>query len=500
VTLGSPNQVLAPQVRLVDVSSGRIIGTNVQRDPTQRGADGRTVTHRGSITTTTSPDLVSARVTLKNDGISDFEVVLNNQRFDPTNVNRPTFPPWKYNDFSVQAQHQDSTGTYVVTFGQRVRLDVRYAEGPWTKMIVGRVTALAFMFTTDGGATIKVTGEDLLSALKVVPRANYTFPHPVSEREILINTLARAQLGISYVPDGGEGIPPFSEPLRHVTHSKDTTFHDFLTEIAARLDCELYVDFQHRQVAPVAVRGAATQDSEEHPYDSAQISLSSELAVRMARSRARTQPTRRDEDWLGADDGNDHGRYMELRWGRDLIDFTPTFTVWELPTGANASGSHPHRRGRVTAELTSDDLRAALVAELWPSTDRYPGMTPTDAITARHDFFGEQHESDVNTSSKPSSHLDQERARQRALANALKELRKFLAVEARTLGVPKLRPGIHVHITGLRPPFDGFYYVTQAVHELSEQGYGTTLSLSRPGMLPPDRYLTAWNEAPRSPS
>ena len=53
----------------------------------------------------------------------------------------------------------------------------------------------------------------------------------------------------------------------------------------------------------------------------------------------------------------------------------------------------------------------------------------------------------------------------------------------------RLRPGMYVHILGLRPPFDGFYYVVKTVHSLDETGYRTGFTLRRPGMLPPSAYL-----------
>ncbi len=492
MTLRAGSGVLAPQVRLVDVSSGRILGTNVQRDPTVRDQQTHEVTHRGSITTVSTPDLVSATITQVNDGSSQLEVVLHNQRVDGDNPHRPVFPPWKYNDFSVHAHHatQDGTGTYVVTFGQRIRLDVRYAAGPWTKLVLARVTALAFSFPTGGSATLKVTAEDLLSALRIAPTRDTTYNNPrLSEEEIVRDVLHRAHFPVPYERTD-RPMPTFHGRPPVARHPKSKTYYDVLAEIAGNLDCELYVDFVHRQAAAVAVPGAATSD--EHSYDSTAIDASTEQRLRMEPARSRIRPQHRDDDWLGPDTGSDRSRYIELKWGRDLIDFTPAFEVWDLPTGVNASGSAHGTRGRESAELTSSELQTALRAELWPSTDRYPGMTPIDAIAARHEFFGDQHDATDNTASHPSSNLNSPRARTKARAEALKKLRKFLTATANTIGVPKLRPGIHVHILGLRPPFDGFYYVTQAVHTVDEHGYHTKLTLRRPGMLPPDSYLTAW--------
>jgi phage protein D len=66
--------------------------------------------------------------------------------------------------------------------------------------------------------------------------------------------------------------------------------------------------------------------------------------------------------------------------------------------------------------------------------------------------------------------------------------REFLTAEGSTIGFPKIRPGIHLNISGLRAPFDGLYYVTRATHTLDERGYRTGFSVRRPGMLPPEGY------------
>jgi len=50
------------------------------------------------------------------------------------------------------------------------------------------------------------------------------------------------------------------------------------------------------------------------------------------------------------------------------------------------------------------------------------------------------------------------------------------------VGDPRLRPGRYVEIRGMRPPFDGFFYVTKAVHTYGTDGLRTKLTACRPGM------------------
>jgi hypothetical protein len=54
------------------------------------------------------------------------------------------------------------------------------------------------------------------------------------------------------------------------------------------------------------------------------------------------------------------------------------------------------------------------------------------------------------------------------------------------MGLPRLRPGNHVEIRGMRPPFDGFYYVFKALYTFSTDGFLSKLDARRPGMpVPP---------------
>ncbi len=74
------------------------------------------------------------------------------------------------------------------------------------------------------------------------------------------------------------------------------------------------------------------------------------------------------------------------------------------------------------------------------------------------------------------------------MAQLRKSMRELLTADGSTIGRPGLRPGIHVKIGGLYPPFDGLYYTTQTVHTFDGNGYRTQFSLRRPGMLDPDQY------------
>jgi phage protein D len=111
---------------------------------------------------------------------------------------------------------------------------------------------------------------------------------------------------------------------------------------------------------------------------------------------------------------------------------------------------------------------------------------PKSAVALRRRFFAD--EQPDNPFSVSVTNLDVDRALAHAKRLLRESARAFLTAEGSTIGFPKIRPGIHLRIGGLRAPFDGMYYVTQAVHTLDDRGYRTNFSVRRPGMLPPEGY------------
>jgi hypothetical protein len=440
----------APQARLVDLETGKIIGTNVTQ---------------GGQAAILSGDLISASVTLPNTGIAQLAVTLNNQRFFE---GHPVFPPWKYNNFAKK--QPGAQNTFSISLGQLLRLDLRYSGMQWVKMIVARVTDLQFTFPQSGGAQLKVVGEDMLSALKIKPKDD--IPYDGKQEEVIATeTLKKAQLDLTVRSEGIEKRP---QPWRAARHQKSQTYFQFLSDIADRMDCELYVDFKDR-----------ASDDDKAGTVPKTGDAKSEVSVVMEPARSKTRkPGVQVTSYTALD--LKPTEFFELRWGKNLIDFTPKLKVWEMPTSASVSGSQPTRRGRVTAKLSADDVKDAIKAEL-PKSPIYD-VEPIDAVTARTQFFDTSDPD--NQDSQDGSNLDEARAKMKALAGVLKKVREFMTAEANTIGIPLLRPGSYIHISGMRPPFDGFYYVTKTVHTYDSNGYRTQFSLRRPGMLPPENYLT----------
>ncbi len=379
-------------------------------------------------------DMLSVQVTQVATGVSQLSATFNNQRF----VNgSPAFPPWKYNNLDT------------LRFGKTVRVDLRYGADPWVPMIVARVTDVKFAFPNSGGAKITLKGEDLLSVLKCKDERDKRYRNDF-EDDIVADVLQRSGARLA-AGSALAHLPRFDEGLRSVTHQKSQTYLKFIQSLAERLDYEVFVAFSDN----------------ENP--------DSEIAFHFEATRSLLL-----------------GDVFSLRWGRDILEFNPTFKVWEQFTSAVARGRHPRNRQRIEETAAARAIEADLHQE-------EGNAAPLNAIAARERFF-EGHDCG-NVEPVDVANLDSGRARRKAEAVLRKRAREFLTVEGKTIGSPALRPGMHMSIAGMSAPFDGLYYVTKTVHTLDNSGYRTGFSLRRPGMLPPEGYLTGGQTpSPQTPN
>jgi phage protein D len=372
-------------------------------------------------------DLISTRVTQTNHGVGQMTLTLNNQRHVD---GRPAQPPWKYNDLAT------------LKFGQRLRVEVRYGGEAWKPLILARVTDMNFDFPAGGGAQVTVVGEDLLSLFKSKPVEDKRYRNQ-QELEIVRDVLTRSRTGLSLADPPLVPRPTFSETLSTVTHQKAQTYLQFLESLAERLDFEVFVDF----------------DDPTNPESDVRFHFEP------ARSRSR-------------------GTVVDLAWGTNLVSFSPRFKVWQQFTGASARGRHPRNRRRIEQSVAADAITVDLHAE-------GSGPAPINAIEARQRFFADENNPEENAEPVDVSNLDEERALLKAQAALRARARELLTARATTFGFTELRPGVHVNIQNLYAPFDGLYYVTQAVHTLDSGGFKTECTLRRPGMLPPEGYPAA---------
>jgi hypothetical protein len=366
-------------------------------------------------------------------------------------------------------------------------VDFRYGEGTWIKMILAQVNDLQFSFPQSGGAQLTVIGEDILCRLKVKPTEDVHHQNKQEEQIVqavldAVFTDATSKPGLALLGGAAEQ-EGRTQPLRSLRHNKTTTYFQFVTEIAERLNYELFVDFKDVRAA---ARPASSTTASAGP-----ITVASELDLGFQLARSQFVP--QGDKQSGLDPGTDAAApavvHYELRWGLNLIELSPRFKVFDMPTAAEAFGTNHGARARHSQRLTQGELVALLTAEL-PPTSNY-SVAMQHALEARQQYFGDAGAGAESNESSAGSNLDAPRLKLKAGAQFLKKVRDFMTAEGQVIGLPRLRPGQYVDLVGLRPPFDGYHYVTKTVHTLDATGYKTQFSLRRPGMLPPDRYLSA---------
>jgi hypothetical protein len=422
-------------------------------------------------------DLIQAEVTRVCSGASQFSFTLNNyiastiyspninsaggaSVMTPSSISggaRPGWPPYKYNDFSL------------IAFGVRLRIDMQDWRDPsterklsrpaslatsWVPMVSGPVTDMRFEFSSGSGARLTVSGEDDLSQLKDHVATRKEFPK-VPERQIVREVLKLANYPLksvadsqvpwpSFADDGGQGI---SESILD-----GQSYLEFLQKLADRLDAEIFIEFSDLKDA------------------------TSSLEFHFEISRSRLPPE------------SSKGDIFILHRDRNLIEFSPSIRVVDQPSKAQVKGRHRDRNNptMVTGDADPSADPTLLMDELHPDDSVSPPQALTPGPLVRAHFFPNRTD---NPSSDPNqTNLDPARAAVLAQAQLRRKAREFFTIEGTTIGLPRMRPGNFIQIKGMRPPFDGFYYVTKTVHSYGADGMRTKFSARRPGMvLPPYR-------------
>ncbi|HMV66292.1 MAG TPA: hypothetical protein PKA64_05540 [Myxococcota bacterium] len=403
--------------------------------------------------------VVSLRVDQLHTGVSTLDLTILNAAFQSTTTTTelgarpaPVTPPYRFNDFKT------------LNFGKYLKVYARYAGGGeasstsalhvghpkntsyWTPLILARVTNLKFSLTGTGGQTVNVQGEDLLSLLKVTPEKDKNWTNAL-ERDIadgirgLVYASAGVPLASPLVADSA-----VSTRLRSKHQGKTQDHFQFLQSLADELDYEMFVAFD---------LGTAQATAKE--VYAAKVELHFE--------RARSQGFREHE-------------VVDLVYGKNIVNFQPSFQVWEQLTKVQGKMRDPGTSDAAAATAASDAIKLDT-----PPADRSRFL---DAATVRRSLGANAPAENVGQTR--GANLDAARARRKAERELLKRARKFLTVEIDTIGMPSLRPGIFVKVHGFEAPFDGYYYVEKARHTIDSGGYKTSVSVRRPGYTDPNAY------------
>lgn len=153
---------------------------------------------------------------------------------------------------------------------------------------------------------------------------------------------------------------------------------------------------------------------------------------------------------------------LALAWGTSLVSFSPSLTIAKQVSKVTVRSWHPHE-GRLI-EKTAE--RAKISAQA--SGGKNAGQVLEEA-------FGEPKE-EVITSEQVLSDEDAERLAEAVL---LRSSYAFITGQGQTVGLPALRAGVNLRLTGLGKRFDGNYYVTESTHRIDGSGYTTSFSVRK---------------------
>ena len=314
-------------------------------------------------------------------------------------------------------------------------------------MVAGPITDMRFSFSAGEGSRLTLTGADDLYPLKNKSPEKVTFQRK-SEQQMIEDALRRAHYPLPLSQPEVPWPAFFSDESRGLSETiqEGQSYLEFLQKLAKRLDCEVYLEFA----------------------DLADPASALELHFDPARSRVPPNTTVRD--------------IYVLERGRNLVEFSPTFKVFDQFTSVTVKGRHRQRSRPQRVESTAQ--ASILADELHRDAGR--GDPPlVSGPEVRQRYFGATFGDNENQLPNQSN-LDEERGQVMADAELRAKAREFLTITATTVGLPHLRPGRYVEIRGLRPPFDGFYYVERSVAQVGEGGFTTQITARRPGMpLPP---------------
>jgi hypothetical protein len=314
-------------------------------------------------------------------------------------------------------------------------------------MVAGPVTDMKFEFSSGAGARLTVSGEDDLSRLKDHHGTRVPLG-PAPEMQLVQSILGMANYPLQPVAPQVQ-LPPFATggtPGITETLGDSQSYLDFLQKIADRLDCEIFLEFSDL------------------------TDVTSALQLHFEPSGSRITPDA------------SAGDVFVLNRDHNIIEFSPSINVVAQPSAAKVQGRNRDRNNPALITGKADPCKLKDELHAYAASGTPQALTSGPDVRAH--FFPNRTDNPFTKANEPN--LDQPRADTFAEAQLRRKAREFFTIDGTTIGLPRLRPGNFILITGMRPPFDGYYYVTKTVHTYGADGMRTKFTARRPGMvLPP---------------
>ena len=222
---------------------------------------------------------------------------------------------------------------------------------------------------------------------------------------------------------------------------------------------------------PIVVEPRQPEDQLEYVAQTDQFDI--DFLVLLARSvgyvvyvaQRPTKDRKKMQDFLffGVSDGATSSRRSvtyELRWGISLIDFKPTLATANQVKSVELRGWDREKNKAIRAKVDLRDKDIKVNEDLLDIIDRSDCQPREDVV--------------VNEPMRTP-----QQARQRALALLGDKLKEFVTAEGTTIGLPDLRAGQRLKISGVGARFSGLYFVTESTHTIDEKGYSTRFKARR---------------------
>jgi phage protein D len=152
---------------------------------------------------------------------------------------------------------------------------------------------------------------------------------------------------------------------------------------------------------------------------------------------------------------------LTLEWGKSLISFSPSLTLAKQVSKVTVRSWHP-KEGRLIEKSVD---RAKLAKQ---GSGKNAGQVLDEAL-------GEKKE-EIITSDQVLSDEEAERLAESVL---LRSSYAFVTGQGQTMGLPALRAGTNIRLTGLGKRFEGNYYVTESTHRIDGSGYTTSFGVRK---------------------
>lgn len=302
-------------------------------------------------------------------------------------------------------KYSDTSSEHDFDPGQRLTLKMGYfGRQGLTQMIEGEITQLRPSFPASGAPTLQISGLNILHRLR--KKQNTEAFSNTTDMKIAEKIAKRMNLEFH-----GKETPPATADIPYVLQDNQYDII-FLMERARRIGYEIFVEAAAPKSRLVYVPSSAV---ERRRYD--------------------------------------------LKYGKSLIQFTPTLTTKDQVNKVTVRGWDPLRKQPISETVTRAQLRTR-------------SMPKKDEQMMEAAFDREEIISDRPVRTKTEA----QREARAALEHIVKDM---ITGGGSTVGIPDLRAGSVVYIRGVGQRFSGSYFITSTTHTINDSGYTTQFDARR---------------------